>query len=512
MALRLRDKLILITGGAILLTTALNTYWNILAFVRTYKETVVEKVFFQLQPLEKTVNDIVELGLGLGELEGIDRECRSMVASIPYARYCLVMDNEGKVYCHSSPEKAGVVYRDAVTLKSLASHRRQAQFYTSDSGERVYDFSLPIKKPTGERIGLIRLGVQSGIVDRQVSRLISQAATTGAVSVFLASIVVLVLCKYGILNSIQQLVQGIARFGRGELDSRVELTRRDEIGELASAFNRMTEEIRHTTTSIDSLNNEIAERKRAEERQADLVRQLEKTNQELKDFAHIVSHDLKAPLRGVKVLVDWISKDYSDKLDAEGKQQMSLLVNRVDRMHNLIDGILRYSRTGGAEEEKVAVHLGELIPEIVDMISPPENVAITVEGLLPTIQAETARITQVFQNLLSNAVKYMDKPQGRIRIGCVEEDGFWRFSVSDNGPGIEEKHFEKIFKLFQTLTSRDAYESTGVGLAIVKKIVEMYGGRIWVESQLGEGSTFLFTWPRSHEDAANEKPKVNIAR
>jgi PAS domain S-box-containing protein len=241
---------------------------------------------------------------------------------------------------------------------------------------------------------------------------------------------------------------------------------------------------------------DVTERKASEERQARLLTQLEKTNQELKDFAHIVSHDLKAPLRGIKTLAEWIAKDHGDKLGEEGRDQVHLLIGRVERMHNLIDGILRYSRAGEAEEEKAAVRLGELIPEIVDTIAPPEHITVTIDGPLPTIRAEIARVTQVFQNLISNAVKYMDKPQGRIRIGCVEEEGFWRFSVSDNGPGIEEKYFEKIFKLFQTLSPRDEYESTGVGLAIVKKIVEKYGGRIWVESQLREGSTFLFTWPK----------------
>jgi two-component system sensor kinase FixL len=256
---------------------------------------------------------------------------------------------------------------------------------------------------------------------------------------------------------------------------------------------------------------DVTERKASEERQEQLVAQLEKTNQELKDFAHIVSHDLKAPLRGIRTLAEWIVQDCSDKLGEDSKQQMGLLINRVERMHNLIDGILRYSRIGATEEEKTVLSLGELVPEIIDMIAPPKHIAVVIDGPLPTLHAEATRVTQVFQNLVSNAVKYMDKPQGRIRIGCVEEDGFWRFSVSDNGPGIEEKHFDKIFRMFQTLSARDDYESTGVGLAIVKKIIEMYGGRIWVESQPGEGSTFLFTWPKSHEDVAHEKPEARTA-
>jgi signal transduction histidine kinase len=119
------------------------------------------------------------------------------------------------------------------------------------------------------------------------------------------------------------------------------------------------------------------------------------------------------------------------------------------------------------------------------------------------VVAERTRLQQVLQNLLSNAVKYMDKPEGRIRVGCSAMDDKWRLYVADNGPGIEERHFEKIFQLFQTLAPRDRVESTGVGLAVVKKIIEMYGGEIWVESKVGEGSTFFFTLPRDTQLTEN---------
>jgi signal transduction histidine kinase len=238
------------------------------------------------------------------------------------------------------------------------------------------------------------------------------------------------------------------------------------------------------------------ERRQAEKRQTQLLEQLEKANQELKDFAYIVSHDLKAPLRGIDTLAKWISADYADKFDREGKEQLDLLCNRVERMHNLIDGILQYSRIGRVKEEKVQLNLNKLIPDIIDTLAPPENITITIENELPVIECEATRITQVFQNLLSNAIKYMDKPQGQVWVGCVEEESCWKFSVSDNGPGIEERYFEKIFQMFQTLSPRDEVESTGVGLTVVKKIIEMYGGRIWLESVVGEGSTFFFTLPK----------------
>jgi signal transduction histidine kinase len=195
--------------------------------------------------------------------------------------------------------------------------------------------------------------------------------------------------------------------------------------------------------------------------------------------------------------------DYRDVLGAEARQQLDLLRSRVARVHNLIDGVLQCSRVGRVREDVVHVHLNALIPEIVDGIAPPEHVDITVEGPLPTIGCEKTRITQVFQNLLSNAVKYMDKPRGRVRISCTQEEDFWKFSVADNGPGIEERHFDRIFRMFQSLAPRDDTESTGVGLTLVKKIAEMYRGKVWAESEVGRGSTFYFSWPKQPRQLAD---------
>ena len=242
---------------------------------------------------------------------------------------------------------------------------------------------------------------------------------------------------------------------------------------------------------------DISERKQAEEQKARLMSELESANEELKSFAYVVSHDLKAPLRAIGALADWISHDYSEKFDDEGKEHMRLLVSRVHRMGNLIDGILQYSRVGRVREALVSVDLNQAVREVIDLISPPSNVTITMEHPLPTFVTERTRIEQIFQNLFSNAIKYSDKPKCEIRVDCSAEGEYWKFSVADNGPGIEARHFERIFHLFQTLAPRDRIESTGVGLTLVKKIVEIYGGSIWLESIVGQGTTFFFTLPRT---------------
>ena len=255
-------------------------------------------------------------------------------------------------------------------------------------------------------------------------------------------------------------------------------------------FRTAAGEIRGIIASRD-----ITERKKSEERQTQLLKELESVNQELNDFAYVVSHDLKAPLRAISSLANWIATDYAEKLEEDGKNQLGLLVTRVKRMHSLIDGILQYSRTGRVKERKVLVNLNQLLAEVVYLIAPPANIDIQVENELPSILCERTRMEQVFQNLLSNAVKFMDKQRGEIKVACAREDGYWKFSIADNGPGIEEKYFDKIFQIFQTLAPRDESENTGVGLALVKKIIEMYNGKIWVESKVGHGSKFFFTLP-----------------
>lgn len=248
---------------------------------------------------------------------------------------------------------------------------------------------------------------------------------------------------------------------------------------------RVEEEVSHRTAEL---------RARQSERDTLLV-ELERANRELSDFAHIVSHDLKAPLRGISSLSGWVLEDHGEKLGEEGRGQLVMLQARVRRMADLIDGILQYSRIGRVMEEKEDVDLNVLVGAVVDLLSPPEGISIKVAGSLPVVRGNAVRLQQVFQNLIGNAVKHMDKPEGNIEVTCSSSDGRWCFCVADDGPGIEERHFQKIFQIFQTLSPRDKKENTGVGLAIVKKVVQAEGGRAWVESKVGEGSKFYFNWP-----------------
>ena len=165
-------------------------------------------------------------------------------------------------------------------------------------------------------------------------------------------------------------------------------------------------------------------------------------------------------------------------------------------MENLIESILQYSRVGRVRESRENVDLNEVAAGAVEMLNVPAKVRIVLEGL-PTVNGEKTRLGQVFQNLIGNAVKFMDKPDGSVFVSCADEGSFWKISVTDNGPGIDPRYYEQIFQIFQTLSSQDDVEGTGVGLTLVKKIVEMHGGKVWVESEPGTGSTFFFTLPKA---------------
>lgn len=242
---------------------------------------------------------------------------------------------------------------------------------------------------------------------------------------------------------------------------------------------------------------DITARKAAEDDARRLLHELTAANEELTSFAYVVSHDLKAPLRGIAALADWIAADHAHLFDDAGREHMRLLIGRVHRMGALIDGILEYSRVGRVRESRSAVDLGPVLAEVIDMVAASSGVTVAVAPGMPVVWAEPTRIRQVFHNLLSNAVRYMDKADGHVSVGWADEGGQWRFVVADNGPGIEPRHAERIFGLFQTLAPRDRVESTGVGLALVKKIVEMYGGMVAVEPTPGGGATFSFTLPKS---------------
>lgn len=239
-----------------------------------------------------------------------------------------------------------------------------------------------------------------------------------------------------------------------------------------------------------AISEEVTARRNAEE-------SLRQRNAELDQFAYVTSHDLKAPLRGIANLSRWIEEDLDGSITPEVAGQFDLLRGRVHRMEAMIEAILQYSRVDRAETPSETVNVRALLTEVIDLLAPPTRIAISMDDAMPTLHTPRLRLFQVFQNLLSNAIKHHDKPGGTIHVGARVTGEWVEFSVKDDGPGIAPKFQERIWVIFQTLEARDKVESTGVGLALVKKIVEGQGGTVSVESEVGQGATFKFTWPSS---------------
>lgn len=248
---------------------------------------------------------------------------------------------------------------------------------------------------------------------------------------------------------------------------------------------------------IQRKRNEIALESRADEL-ARIAITLARTNQDLDAFAYAASHDLRAPLRGIANLAQWIEEDLtaSASLKSETREMLELMRSRMHRMEALIEGILQYSRAGRITDRIEDVDTGRVVREVVELLAVPDHITVTVAPDLPVIRSAAPPLQQTFMNLIGNAVKYNDSPEPRIEITSRDDGPFVEFAVRDNGPGIAPEYHDRIWGIFQTLEARDTIEGTGIGLSLVKKLVEAQGGRAWVESAAGAGATFRFLWPR----------------
>lgn len=240
---------------------------------------------------------------------------------------------------------------------------------------------------------------------------------------------------------------------------------------------------------------DITGRRRIEYEKEQQRRELERSNADLEEFAYVASHDLKAPLRAISHLVDWITEDIEATASTETLDNLKLLRGRVVRLQSLLDGLLAYARIGKSRVSFEQVDINEVVRDVVAVLSPPPGFVVECDGRLPLLRTHRTPILAVLQNLIANGIKHHDRCEGLITVAMKLVNGVAEFRVSDDGPGIDPRFHERIFVIFQTLTSRDEVESSGIGLAIVKKRVEAHGGRVWVESAPPKrGTTIVFTW------------------
>jgi PAS domain S-box-containing protein len=249
-------------------------------------------------------------------------------------------------------------------------------------------------------------------------------------------------------------------------------------------------------THFTSSGKDITERIVFENKQEELLTKLERANKELESFNRILAHDLKNPLASIIMAAKYIFNNCENIFTKEEKEIFILMQDRAAYMNELIKDLLELARAGHNTDELEHIDLNLIVKRIIDEYASMSSVKFRINDMLPAIMFNKTHITQVFENLISNAVKYMDKPAGEIKIGCEKTGDSYKFYIADNGPGIEEKYLNKIFQPFEKAHDRKDIQSTGIGLSIVKKIIENSGGGVWVESEIGQGSTFYFEIPK----------------
>jgi light-regulated signal transduction histidine kinase (bacteriophytochrome) len=323
------------------------------------------------------------------------------------------------------------------------------------------------------------------------------------------------LVQRAIARPILQLAAATERVARdADYSARVHSNTGDELGVLCNGFNAMLDQIQQRDRELDDHRTHLEElvNQRTSSLEAKTLQltesnaELARSNQELDDFAYIVSHDLKEPLRGISRYSAFITEDYEAQLDDAGREKLDTLQRLCQRQENLIESLLHYSRVGRAELAIQETDLNNVVDEVLEMMHvtlDEQGVEARVPRPLPTVRCDSVRIVEVFRNLITNAVKYNDKPEKWVEIGFRSgeevdtEQGTTDdlvFYIRDNGIGIREKHQKSVFRIFKRLHARDKFGGgTGAGLTFVKKILERHGGRIWLESTYGEGTTFYFT-------------------
>lgn len=305
------------------------------------------------------------------------------------------------------------------------------------------------------------------------TNLISSIRRTRTISLFFFSLTIVI----GIFSTFY-----IIRLISKRIKTMVKLAENISKGEFTNVDDSRHDELTSLSTSLNIMSNNLDRN----------IKELEKRNVELDKFAYVVSHDLKAPIRGIHNAIKWIEEDLAEELSPQMKKYLDIIPQRTRRMEDLINGLLDYARLREKSiPEKTDVN--QLVNEIVESIV-PRNFKVELHNL-PVFFTERFKLEQVFMNLISNSVKYIGHEKGYIIVSCIEFPEYFEFSIKDNGIGIEAEYHEKIFEMFQTLREKEEKESTGIGLAIVKKIIDEKHGTIQVKSALNQGAEFIFTWP-----------------
>ncbi len=432
-----------------------------------------------------------------------------------------------KIY-HTKIEAAFELHRQGADLELIKERVREANKYVEIAHEDALE-------PLIEHVHKEHIKPAKESIARGISRTTNVTIIISVIAVFLA-IGLGLFTSRSISAPLTRLKHAALEIGNGKLDTEIRITSNDEVGQLAGSFRKMTEDLKKTTTSIDNLNaanqqlqaseqhlkaanqqlqSEMDERKRAEDALVALNRDLRETadrleasNRELEDFVYIASHDLHEPLRKISSFGELLKESLGGKLQEDGSENLDFMIDGADRMTQMIEGLLAYSRLNTKEAPFEAVDLNEIVQQLQQLelatMLEETNGAVEVPQPLPKVKADPLQMRQLLQNLIANGINYRRRgtpPQIAITAKRLNSDKV-RIEVRDNGVGIKEEFREDVFKMFKRLQSRRKYEGAGIGLAVCRKIVDRHGGRIGVESKEGEGSTFWFILSAAKEPVA----------
>ncbi len=456
---------------------------------------------------------------------------------IPKEASFLVIDREGTVLSrYPNPERwvGRNVSNTSIVTTILRDKEGTVEAVGLEGSKRIFSF-VPVEG-TGEGI-YIALGISREVAYSGVHRMILRSIILWAITTLIAGVAVWFGGDIFIMNRVRKLMKATDELSKGNLSARVDSSDgRDEISQLGRSFNQMAlaleqfileqknaearlkrahgeleRRVEERTIELSNLNTQLKEeieiRRRAEEELTELTNELKSSNAHLKNFTHVISHDLKSPLTTIGGFANLLLRRYDGKLDAEARGILGDIVNGVNRMQDLIKDLIEYSQAGTKKIQLKSVDCASIVEKAMSNLNGEIATyrAVVTYADLPLIMADSPQLTRVFQNLIANAIKYRREEAPRIHIAATQGDKEWIFSVQDNGIGIDPRGSERIFGMFQRLSTEQP--GSGIGLATCKEIVERHGGRIWVESNPGKGSSFHFT---ISSEKGSEKAKLLV--